>query len=474
VNGSQKPRIRIVPEGDEHPRWGEVLEVLDRLEIVLDPWQMDVLHTSLLRRGDVWAAFSVAVCCPRQNGKNEILQARELIGALVLDETMIIHSAHLADTCMEAFTRLDDLIDANAWLLGQIEYVRRTNGRELVKFHNGARLRFRTRTRSGGRGFSGSPVIFDEPMFLPVISQNSILPVLSAQPDPQAWYTGSAVDQREHLDGLAFARVREAALASDDDRLAYFEWSLDLESPEVLTEERAMDQASWAETNPALGIRITPEYIRAERGQLTPRGFAVERLGVGDWPDTSGLEASMFDIADWDELGHDNEIVGDRCVALDISPERRSSLYSVGVTSEGHLGLELIEADDGTAWVPDLLRELDQRGDVVEIVCDGYGPAASVATIAEEFGVKVRLLEVDDHAQACEMFVDRVNEGTIRHGSETALDAAVRGAKTRPLVDRWAWSRRNSRIDISPLVAATLAVFSAVERDIANSEVVIY
>lgn len=472
--GAQVPRLRVVPDGDEHPLWGKVLELLERLGIHLDPWQLDILYVSLLRRGAVWAAFAIAVCCPRQNGKNEILQARELVGALLLGEPLIIHSAHLADTCMEAFVRLDDLIDSNDWLLDQVEFVRRTNGRELVKFRGGARIRFRTRTRGGGRGFSGSPVIFDEPMFLPVISQNAILPVLSAQPDPQAWYTGSAVDQREHLDGLAFARVRESALAGEDDRLAYFEWSLDVESPDVLTEQQAVDQASWAETNPALGIRITPEYIRAERGQLTPRGFAVERLGVGDWPDTSGLDEMMFDLAEWDELGEDNQIVGDRCVAFDVSPERRTAIVAVGVNSVGHLAVEVVEADEGTAWVPERLRELSDEGSVVEIVCDGYGPASSVAKVADEYGLSIRRLDAGDHAQACGLFVDRITEATIRHGSDEALDAAIRGARTRPLVDQWAWSRRNSKVDISPLVAATLAVFSAVDRDIANAELAVF
>jgi hypothetical protein len=54
-------------------------------------------------------------------------------------------------------------------------------------------------------------VIFDEAMFLPEVSMGSILPVISAQPDPQVWYMGSAVDQTIHEDGVSFAgcgRVR--------------------------------------------------------------------------------------------------------------------------------------------------------------------------------------------------------------------------------------------------------------------------
>lgn len=473
--GARQPRICVVPDGDEHPRWNEVLELLERVRIRLDAWQMDVLHASMLRRAEMWAAFTVAVCAPRQNGKNEILQARELAGALVLGEDLIIHSAHLADTCMEAFMRFDDLIDSSDWLIGQISRVGRTNGREAIYFKNGSRIRFRTRTRGGGRGFSGSPVIFDEPMFFPVISQNAILPVMSAQPDPQAWYTGSAVDQREHEDGVVFARVRERALGGVDDRLAYFEWSLDAVAPDAVGDDVAGSVASWLATNPALGIRITPEYIKAEREELTARGFAVERLGVGDWPDTDELAGSPIDAEAWEEINRPLEsAVGDVCLAFDVSPERTASIASVGVTAEGNLLLEILETGEGTDWVGDRLRGLYEELEVVEVVCDGYGPAASIANQIDDAGLTVRRLDSGEHAQACGLLMDRIKAGTLRHLGQDELTIAVRGAKPRPLVDAWAWSRKNSKVDISPLVAGTLALWSAVDREIENSEVAIF
>ena len=182
LSGARRPRIFVEPDGDDHPLLDECLRLLDRVGMQLDDWQLDILRASLRMRDGLWAAFSVGLCIPRQNGKNEILQARELIGALLLRETLIVHSAHLADTSIEAFRRMDDLIDTHKWLQ-EITTVRRTNGREAISFslEDGSvcRIRFRTRTRGGGRGFSGSPVIFDESMAFPVVSQNSILPVMS-------------------------------------------------------------------------------------------------------------------------------------------------------------------------------------------------------------------------------------------------------------------------------------------------------
>jgi hypothetical protein len=41
------------------------------------------------------------------------------------------------------------------------------------------------------------------------------------------------------------------------------------------------------------------------------------------------------------------------------------------------------------------------------------------------------------------------------------MTAALRGVEIRPLGDAWAWSRKNSNVDISPLVSATLALWGA-------------
>jgi hypothetical protein len=49
--------------------------------------------------------------------------------------------------------------------------------------------------------------------------------------------------------------------------------------------------------------------------------------------------------------------------------------------------------------------------------------------------------------------------------SAVGAHAAIRIARTRPLGDAWAWSRKNSTGNISPLVSATLALSAAVEHD---------
>ena len=462
--GAQVPRIRVVPDGDDHPKWDRVVGMVARLGVVLDPWQWDVLRVSLRRAGGLWAAFAVAVCAPRQNGKNAILEMRELAGCLVLGERLVIHTAHLSDTSMESFRRMDDLVDANDWLAEQVKHVHRTNGRETIEFTNGSRIRFRTRTKGGGRGFAGSPVLLDEPMFLPEMSMKAILPVMSAQPDPQVWYTGSAVDQMEHEDGLVFARVRDRALNGDHERLAYFEWSLDVDTPAELEESVALDPDAWAQTNPALGLRITPEYIRAEFDELDLRGFAVERLGVGDWPLVDGDESGPISRSAWDALADAQSVLQDPvCLAFDVSPNRKqATICAAGRNEAGRCHVEIVtDARAGAGWVVDRVAQLVESHEVALVVCDAVGPAASLVQQLEERDVKVETVTAGAHAQACGQLVDLVADGDLVHLGQPRLDQALRGAKPRALGDAFAWSRKSSSVDITPLVAATLALSAA-------------
>jgi hypothetical protein len=95
------------------------------------------------------------------------------------------------------------------------------------------------------------------------------------------------------------------------------------------------------------------------------------------------------------------------------------------------------------------------------IVCDGVGPAASLVDSLRESGLPVETVNTSEHGQACGRLVDPVAEGGVVHLGSEELRDAIRGARSRPLGDAWAWSRKSSSVDISPLVAATLALGAA-------------
>lgn len=463
--GSQDPRIKVLPEGEDHPRWEEIKAFVARTGTVLDPWQLDILRASLMRAGEFWAAFVVAVCAPRQNGKNGILEMRELLGACLLGEKLVIHSAHLADTSKEAFRRLDDILDANEWLSREVRHIWRTNGHEAIEFRNGNRIRFRTRTRGGGRGFSGAPVVFDEAMFLPEVSHAAILPVISAQPDPQIWYMGSAVDQTTMEDGLVFTRVRARALSGESERLAYFEWSLDQETPDLV--EPGFDLERLAATNPALGIRITPDYLKAEYDELDARAHAVERYGVGDWPPLDGSGSQVIPVEKWDALADDPAQDGVRlldpiALGIAVSPDRRwAAIQAVGKRIDDNRMIEGVDHREGTAWIAPRLLELTERHDVSVICLDEFGPAGSLLHECLELDLQITTLNATEYGKAFSYMLDSVEDRSIRHLGNAAMRNAIRGAVRRPIGDGvWGWGRRNSTVDITTLEAATIALWA--------------
>jgi hypothetical protein len=316
-------------------------------------------------------------------------------------------------------------------------------------------------------------VILDEAMFLNETFHWALLPTLSARSvtgNPQVWYTGSAADELVHQHAVVWARVRERGMVGNDPALAYFEWSAHSEEvvkPEDVTLEMLDDEGLWAAANPALGIRISNEHVGHELRSMDSRGFAVERLGVGAWPRTDGLVESVISIEDWIALKQDDSKLGDEfCIAFDVSPDRtKAAIAAAGRNQDGVLHVEIAEYLKGTGDVIQRLLEIDAEHYPDEIVCAAQSPAESLLEEAKEAGLKIRVVAISEHAQACGQLVDLVTDKELVHLGSAELATAVRGARTRPLGDAWAWSRKNSAVDISPLVAATLALSAA-----ANSE----
>jgi hypothetical protein len=461
--GLQTPRVECTPAGDAHPDGEAVLELCAAVGFELDPWQQYVLRKSLLRRDDRWAAFEVGQVLPRQNGKNGTMEARQLGGLFVLGEKLQVHSAHQFDTSLEAFRRLLFWVESFDWLRSQVKRVSKAHGEEGIELKNGQRVRFRTRTKGGGRGFTSDTLYLDEAMILPEVTVGALMPTLSAVPDPQVWYAGSPVDRLIHDDGFVLARLRRRALAGGDPSLAYYEWSVEHDDPDTLDPTLAASPDSWAQANPGLGIRIDPRSIENELRSVDARTFAVERLGIGDWP-TEGEEA-VVDLDLWDSLVDSRSLIaGPPVFAFDVSPDRsRASIAAAGLRGDKLVHVELAAQDRGTGWLTSWLPERVERHRAATVVCDGAGPASALVPELERRGVKVRTLATAEYAKACGGFVDSVTEARLRHMGQTELRASLRGASTRTLGDAWAWSRKSSGVDITPLVAATLATWVAAD-----------
>jgi hypothetical protein len=467
--GEQQPRVVSVPDYVSSTG-GEALELCEMAGLHLDPWEAFVLEHALGERADGrWASFEVGINVSRQNGKGAILEARELAGLFLLPERLIIHSAHQFDTSIEHFRRLLFLVENTPDLDRRVKRVSRSHGEEGIELLDGSRIRFRTRTKGGGRGFTGDLLVLDEAMELAEAFHGALLPTLSATSvtgNPQVWYTGSAVDQLIHENGVVFARIRERGHRGDLS-LAYFEWSVECPTPDELDDEVMVDPASWAQANPGLGIRISAEHVARELRSMDKRTFAVERLGVGDWPRTDGIGRVVITPEQWaGARDEDSRVLDPVTFAFDVSPDRkRATVGAAGRREDGLLHVETVALRAGTGWVvSELVRLVEEHGPLA-VLCDDASPAASLVRDLEHVGVAVQTLNAREYAEACGLFHDMIEQDRLRHLGGYELDSALKGAATRPLGERWAWSRRNSSADITPLVACSVALWGFVASD---------
>jgi phage terminase large subunit-like protein len=468
LRGVQSPRIERAPDAVFSSAAGdEACDFARAIGVILEPWQEYVLRLWLGERPDgSWAASSAVLVVARQNGKGMVTAIRELAEVVLfgtqVKPSKVIHSAHNFDTSMEHMQLIESLVEASPMLKRQFLGKTMAHGSESLRFKSGL-IRFKTRTRTGARGFAGYPlIVFDEAFELPENMFASMRPVITAVPNHQLVYTSSAVNQMQHPNGAVLARIRNRALNPvDGDRLAYAEWSLDDAVYEANPRVLAADPQSWAESNPALGYgRITAETLGEALLELGPDSFAAEHLSVGDWPDGTGGGSNTLDRGKWAALAEPNsaKALNPTTFALDVSPDRSSvTIAAAGWRDDGRLLVEVVDRVASPSGAVARIVKLVASHSPCKVVVDGYG---GLADLLERQDVKFETTSASDVANACGRLVDMVNDGTLVHLGDPVLDGAVVSVKTRKLAGGFAWTR-SAGGDVSPLVAVTLAAFGA-------------
>jgi hypothetical protein len=136
-------------------------------------------------------------------------------------------------------------------------------------------MRFRTRSRGGGRGWACSTLVFDESNFLAEFGAQSLLSALRSQADARVLYIGTALDALTQKDCLVWARLRERAIRGEDHSLLWMEWStafFDSEGnelgPDRLPAEQLDDRERWLEPTLAAPHRVSLEHLELERRSI--------------------------------------------------------------------------------------------------------------------------------------------------------------------------------------------------------------
>lgn len=444
LRGSEQPRVLSRPpyvtsSGDELADYAAVHG------LVLDPWQRFCLQVAMAERVDgKWSAAEVGIVVPRQNGKGSILEARELGGLFLLGEELIVHTAHQFKTASEAFRRIRAVIDGSDELTRRVKRIHNSPADKGIELVNGNRLMFVARSTSSGRGFTADLVIFDEAYDLDQDSIDALVPTLTTIHNPQIWYTSSA--GMAHSEVLADVRAR--GIAGGSASLAYLEYSApDGSDP--------YDMEAVAQANPAYGIRIFDDFLRIEREALSPAGLVRERLGI--WDPING--GSVFEAGVWDNLADPGSTIeGLVTFAVEVAEDRSwSAIAAVGANMLGLTHYEVIDYRPGTQWITERAVELAQNHPATGMVVQPNSPAGSLITDLNDAGVPLIEVSTQDYAQGCGLVYDAIVAGTVRHLGQNELNMSVQGAQKKNSSEAWVWNRRHPTLDISPLVAVTLA-----------------
>lgn len=439
----------------------------------LDPEQELAVDAALsYGPGGKWVALESATIEGRQNGKTEgVLEPVTLFDLFLLPPDRMVWTAHLFRTSRASFMDFCMMIDYAPELSRRVKKIIEERGAESIELHSGAKLEFLARSRGGGRGLGGKRLVMDEAGFLSAEAMGALIPTLSARGDPHIDYGASAgLLTSDYLRRLV-ARGR----AGGDPSLTFVEfcspggWAdppcqQGLACSHVVgTEGCALDDESlWPLANHSLGkVRangtgLTYEYVRNERRALPPEEFGRERMGWHDQP-PHGTDSKL--LSAWAELEDHTASIGRLVLAVDVAPRgMSSSIGQCGYRSDRLPQVELVERRLGTVGLVDALDALAKRHDA-PVGLDPSSEAGALIAPLEAAGVTVVQVGGREMAQACGEFDQTVTAKGLRHLGDPTIATALAGAVQKDYGDgARRWSRTTSAVDISPLVAVTIAL----------------
>lgn len=462
MTGSQEPRIQVEPK-----RFGSDGEdaaiLMEAYGSKLDPWQQTVIDCWLGKdENGEYSVTSAGLSLPRQNGKNVCLEAREFYG-MVIGGEKILHTAHQVRTSKKSFRRLVAMFTDkhHPEIMDIVRSIRYTNGEECIELANGGRIEFSARSRQAARGFDGiSLVVFDEAQELTDDQVEALMPTLSASATGtrQLIYTGTP--PYPGCPGDVFRRRRDVSISDPGPHDAWHEWSVEAESIEQINSE---DISLRYMTNPALGIRLTEEFISEELRSMSKDGFARERLGW--W---TPITEHKREYAISEELWAS-------CASKELKPEGKTAygvkfsadgaevcLCGAVIPSEGPARISLIRREltgKGLQWLANWLNERYETASCV--VIDGRnGVDVLVEKISERWRYKGSVIRptAKDVIASVGCLTDALVEQTVSwyFGQEDLRDSAVTSVK-RPIAGGWGFGGDNS----GPIEAAALALWGA-------------
>lgn len=419
------------------------------------PWQRLVADVGGELLDDGRPAYrQVVFTVSRQSGKTTLVLGWEVQRAVGWGEPQRI--AYTAQTGQDARKKIREdqfpLLERHAKALGVKLPFHRTPGELGVSFVNGSRLIEVASSPDAGHGQTFDLAVEDE-LFADTDDRRdqALRPAMITRQKAQVLACSTMGTEDSIPWNALVERGRRAAETGQRTGIAYFEWS----APDGAD---PADPATWWGCMPALGFTIAEHDIRLEweAHQTRENEFRRAYLNQQTKADDRVIPATL-----WNAVCDPNVTASGSVVfAIDATPERNAG--SIVACSTGQLPvIEVVDHRRGNlSWMAARAAELAARHNS-PVALEVRGPAGSLLAQLEAAGVKVVPAGSPDLVVASAQFFDAVVESQLRVRREPVLDAAAAAATRRSVGDAWAWGRRSTQEDVSPLIAASLALWAS-------------
>lgn len=463
---SEAARHLVIPEGIVDSNFPRVQKRLNAAGIAFDPWQQGFGMVALGLRADGRYAATVGgvvASIPRQVGKTFTVGSILVGLCLEFPGLKVIWTSHHLRTTANTFQSFQGMVKRKSiapYLKpNRSDGIRATNGQEQIEFRNGSIILFGARSQGFGRGFDEVDVeVFDEAQILGLKSLEDMIPAANQskhQHGALIFFLGTP--PRPTDDGEAFTSKRNKALKGKPDgvvvwthgRQMYTEFSADPGT-------EPYDVTQYPIMNPSFPHR-TPMEAMERMQENIPDVDSWNREARGIWPNNG---TDIFDIVRWASpplLNKDVEAPARVALTVAVSPDHKWACIGLAGESGGKT-VVLCHSMRGTSGVAVKVGELKKSLDIVSVRLAGKAarPLAPDLTKADiEFDVMPQT-ELD---ASCVAFQKAYDAETIVHVGQAELDKAIANAQTRRVGESEQWDRRDPKVDDSPLVACSAALY---------------
>lgn len=456
------------PRTPERPTYGPAIaRVSAKLGYPFMPWQRHVHDIAGEVLPDGRMAYPVVVLLvPRRAGKTRATLALGLQRCSAIRSGRAWYTAQTGGDAGLTFREEWVPYVASSELASGIS-TRLSNGSESLRIPSrGSRFGVFAPTERALHGQDADLVVVDEAWAFSDLKgstlEAALRPTMLTRPQRQLWIiSAGGTDESTWL--LRYRELGRSIAGLPDQGIAYFEWHPEIDAAGNPVDDLD-DPETWLGCHPAIGYTVDLDSLKQDRKTMGDSLFRRSYLNVFQ----SSAGDRILPEVEWKKCVDPDLALNPgygTVLAYDVAMDGTAGsivLARRGVDEDGSpvLEAELVDYRTGTSWMVDAVAKLRTEFRV-SIAADSVGPASRITRELLDRGITVETLTTREYVDACAELLDDVKGLRLRHRGQGPLDAAASGAARRELGDAWAWTRKKSSVDVSPVVALSIAAHKA-------------